>query len=61
MKKGFQLIKRPKKKKKKIWYDNYLGIHREERYKLIFFKIGHDFAIIYMVLFGFQIFNDDPV
>ena len=32
----------------------YIGIHREKRYKLIFFKIGHDLAIIYMVLFGFQ-------
>ena len=60
MKKRFKLIK-GQKKKKKLWYVKYLGQHREKRYKFIFFKIGHDFAITDIVVFGFQIFNDDPL
>ena len=42
--KGFKLLQ-GQKKKKKLWYDKYLGKHREKRYKFIFFKIGHDFAL----------------
>ena len=32
----------------------YIYIEREKNCKLIFFKFGHDFVIIYIVVFGFQ-------